>query len=101
MDLNELQVRWLREQVEAINESAVVVQIFNQSMVSDWESDFAPIIHIGAAVLLGKPLIILVRDNDEIPERLAAIADRVIRFDGENMAGIHTELGEAMNELTE
>lgn len=92
----------LASSIEGITGSSVFMQLFTPAMVNDPFSDALPLFQLGAAIMLDKPLIVLVDANDQIPERLRRAADRIIAVDrlrDGGMAEAAIRIQEAMQEL--
>ena len=69
---------WAKHQRETniknMAESAAVMSIYPRS--SEFDIDFA--LQLGAAILMGKPILIMVSPGQEIPGKLRQFADRVV-----------------------
>jgi hypothetical protein len=67
------------EPLEGIEQSAVFMQLFHRSMV-DPEADALPLFQLGAAIMMDKPLVVLVLEDREadVPEKLRRFADKLI-----------------------
>lgn len=78
----------------AVRDSAVFVAIFPSG-----ETDEKFSIEIGLAVMLDKPLILIVKPGTHFPEKLARVCDRIVEGsdDSEEMAnrlaGVMREMG--------
>lgn len=71
------------------------------SMETEFDIDFA--LQIGASILLGKPLILLVDRGRTVPPKLLAIADRIIEVDMDettmDSADIQRQLQQAFDDF--
>jgi hypothetical protein len=68
--------RLRKELIPKMRDSAVTLIIGPDLERSDFDIDFA--VQIGAAILLEKPLLVVVPEGRVLPPKLAAVADRVI-----------------------
>ena len=104
MASDDLMMRTFRDSIEGITGSSVFMQLFHPSMVTDWEGAALPLFELGAALMLDKPLVVLVDARDPIPERLRRAADRIIEIDGLRGPGgpeaASDLIAEALRELT-
>lgn len=64
-----------RELVPKLEESAVSLTIYTGKM------DVKLAVELGAAVLLDKPIILMVEPGTKVPERLVRVADRILEAD--------------------
>lgn len=64
-------------------ENSASVLMIAPDMSAKFDIEFA--LQIGAAILLEKPLILLVHSSRTIPPKLRAIADRIIEADLDNV----------------
>lgn len=55
-------------------------------------------LELGAAVMLDKPLLAVVRPGTKIPEKLARVVDRFVELD-ENDPNLHARLSEAVQAM--
>lgn len=71
--------------LHGLSSSGLFIQIFSPAMVDDPESDVTPLLQLGAAVMLDKPILVVVRPEDEarLPKRLRQVADRVVVTDAD------------------
>jgi len=67
------------------------------NMDAKFDIEFA--VQIGAAILLEKPLILVVHAGRVVPPKLLAIADKIIEADLNDEAGIQEQIRKAMNDL--
>lgn len=88
-----------RRDIEGIVGSSAVMQIFNVSMVTDWSADVLPVLHIGVAVMLDKPLVVLVAPGETLPEKLRRVADHVITFDPDDPESAMPEITRALSSV--
>ena len=66
--------------LEGISESAIFAQLFHPAMVTDPNADALPLFQLGAAIMLDKPLLVIVLQDreDALPEKLRRFADKVV-----------------------
>jgi hypothetical protein len=57
-------------------------------------------VELGAAIMLDMPIIALVRPGVQVPERLVRVAEAVLEFDPDDIAGNADRLSEVMERLT-
>jgi len=69
-----------QERREALVESAVFVHLFHPAMVTDPAGDPRPFWQLGAAIMLDKPIILMLDPADEptLPAHLRRVADRIV-----------------------
>ena len=78
----------LGENWDGIESSAHFLQLYHPGMRDDFLDDPWPAIQLGIALLMGKPIIVIVPPGRELPEKLRRIADHVIEGGGpEEWAG--------------
>jgi hypothetical protein len=86
--------------IPKMRDSAHVLMIA-PNMSAGFDIEFA--LQIGAAILLGKPLILLVDRGRNIPPKLRAIADRIIETDLDRLtmdaADIQQQLTQAFKDF--
>jgi hypothetical protein len=66
--------KWARAATKGVADSAVFLQIFNATALTDG-NDLAYALQLGAAILLDKPIVIVAPEGSEIPAKLKAIRD--------------------------
>lgn len=76
-----------------LRESNVYVGICPE--IPDWKF----CLELGAAIMLGKPLIVVVPQDRKLPAKLAEIADRVVRLDPESPGAAASEIGHAIQDV--
>jgi hypothetical protein len=91
-------VTWARRALYGLDNSACFVGVMDDRPMNTARVEFT--LQLGHAVLMNKPIIIPVPFGVEIPSKLAAVADRVVRYDPEdletlkaNLTVIFTEMG--------
>jgi hypothetical protein len=62
-----------KENIEKINESAAFISLFNEKMADEP----LPCLQLGLAMLLDKPIYLLVPEGDVLPENLKKVAVRI------------------------
>jgi len=87
--LNEQELeRWARAITRGVSESAAFCNIWNEKMRTDPLADPMPLLQLGYAMFLDKPIVILLPQGAELPEHLARAADRIIAFDPDIPGGL-------------
>ena len=72
-----------------INGSQAFLSLFNKKMADDP----IPAMQLGIAILLEKPIYLLVKNGEEIPDKMRKIADRIEYYESEE------DLEQAINNL--
>lgn len=91
---------WLESQKKVLD--GIGASICMASIVGDnYLKSLECMLQIGAAILLDKPIILIVLDNTVIPEKLRGVADRVIRVGRNEMDRAAEELAEFTKSLKE
>lgn len=86
--------------LQGIDDSAIFLQLFHPSMVEQWAEDVTPLIQLGAAIMLDKPIVVIVEPGRTIPATLRRIADEIIETDLEHdPAGSAGAIGAALERL--
>lgn len=78
--------------VPKMQESSVVA-----SLVPDGPTDAKFAVELGVAIMLDKPIIIVVRPGMQVPAKLMKVADATV--DWTDDATVATQIGEAMKSL--
>jgi hypothetical protein len=93
-EVEEFLEEWRVTVLPGIEQSAVVIAFCHGKV------DPKMCLEVGAAVLLGKPLIVIAVDGSEIPPLLRRIATRIVKIDGNLMSEVSKErLTKAVNEV--
>lgn len=79
---------WARRVTQGVSDSAVFCNLWHETMRSDPFADPRPLIQLGYAMLLDKPIVVLLPRGAELPEHLARAADRIIPFDPDAPGGL-------------
>jgi hypothetical protein len=86
----------MNEMVPGMFDSAAVMV----PMLPHAAKDVGFAVQLGMAVMLDKPLIILVTPGTQVPSRLLKVADAVVEWDGDSdEEGMHRRVGEALRGL--
>ncbi len=95
--LRDLQARAVRDLFPKMKESAVFLVI----SPADAEPDVKLCLEIGAAVIMGKPFLVLVdeRRRQVLPPKLALIADKILYVRLSDPADASEKIAEALREL--
>lgn len=87
-DLKKLKT-WTRQVTRGQRESAVFMNLWSDTMADDPSSDPVPVMQLGYAMLLDKPIVILAKHGSRIPENVVRAARAVEFYDAGNEASIH------------
>lgn len=79
------------ENYRKIEESNIFLSLFNEKM----GEEALPAMQLGIALLLGKPVYLLVKKGEVVPEKLRKIADRIEYY------GDEAEMQEAVRRMLE
>lgn len=71
--------RWAERATRGIRESTTFITLWSDSMASDPKGDPVPVIQLGLAMLLDKPIVIVAPVGAVIPENVRRVA-RSIKF---------------------
>jgi len=66
-------VKATKSSYEKIGEVEIFLQLYNKSMGTD--DDIAPVVQLGLAVLMDKPIYVMIQKGDTIPNNLKLIAE--------------------------
>jgi hypothetical protein len=88
---------WARRAVHGVDESAIYLGILDDSPLDQGRIEFT--LQLGHALLTDKPIILTVPHGVALPAKLAAVADRVVRFDPANKESMLPGLTAALTEL--
>src|SRR5437899_11417820 len=81
MSSDEDLMRWARSAGKGIKESAVFINLWNDKMRDDPFDDPAPLLQMGYAVFLDKPIIVLADRQAKITSHLSRMADAIEFYD--------------------
>jgi hypothetical protein len=88
---------WARRAVHGVDESAIYLALLDDSPLDTARIEFT--LQLGHALLTDKPIIVTVPHGVVLPAKLAAVADRVVRFDPANKESMVPGLTAAFTEL--
>jgi hypothetical protein len=88
---------WARRAVHGVDESAIYLGILDEGPLDEARIEFT--LQLGHALLTDKPIILTVPYGVVLPVKLAAIADKVVRFDPANKESMVPGLTAALTEL--
>jgi len=77
--------RFVEHTAEGMRESAIVMTLFSEKYKKGLDS----LIQFSLAVMMDKPIFLLVPEGVEVPERLRRIADGIEFFRLEDKASLH------------
>lgn len=89
----------IRDSLNRLADSDYITQLFHPNMVTDPEADPRPLFHLGAAIMLDKPLILMVPHGSEIPAKLRLVADLLLEVDRSDPEAMAKQLQDAVKEL--
>jgi hypothetical protein len=72
--------RAIGRSIEGIDSSAMFLQLYNKNLADEPLA----LMQLGYALMIGKPIGVLVKKGEEVPEKLRAAADLVEEFDPED-----------------
>lgn len=81
--------------VPKLQDSALCV-----SLVPNGPTDVKFAVELGMSIMLDKPILALVQAGTKVPERLVRVADRIVEYDPDNMAGAAAAIQQALADLT-
>ena len=90
-------VSWARRAMHGLDDSACFVGILDDHPMTAARVEFT--LQVGHCVLTGKPIIIPVPFNVEVPEKLRLVADRIVRYDPNRMESLTENLTVALTEM--
>lgn len=88
----------ISEMLPKMRESAVVASIIPESPSS---SDVKLWVETGAALFLGKPLVLIVTGDTVVPDKLARVADEIVRIDSLGAANAGEQISTAIRRTIE
>jgi hypothetical protein len=88
--------KWAKRAVHGLDESALFAGVLN-SPTGDERWEFA--LQLGHCLLTEKPIVLAAPHGAHVPERLAAAADRVVRYDPNNLESLQVAMTQALTEL--
>jgi hypothetical protein len=89
----------LEEMYPKLGSSKVSLMLLDQPEGSPGKVKFW--VELGASIMLDKPIIVLAEHNQSIPSKLDKLADKVIRFDPDNLEASANDLQKAFKEVIE
>jgi hypothetical protein len=91
----------LDDMAPKMSDSSLVVSIAPSNQGKHVQGDVKYWVELGASIMMDKPIIVVVMTDQEIPPKLALVADEVVRLpDGVNAAG-SKELQDAIQRVME
>lgn len=88
-------VDWASRALHGLGDSHVFMGILDSHPADAARAEF--MLQLGACVMTNKPIVIPVPHGIELPPKLAAIADVVVRYDPENLETLRTAIEHALN----
>ena|SRR5215510_168018 len=96
-DYNKKLVAWAKKALHGLDDSSVFVGIMSDKPMDAARIEF--LLHIGHCVVVGKPIIITVPHGVEIPAKLQAVADRIVRFTAGDQESLANALKPVLAEM--
>jgi hypothetical protein len=87
-DLRRLK-EWTVKVTRGQRDSAVFMNLWSDSMADDPSGDPVPVMQLGYAMLLDKPIVIVAPHGSRIPENVKRTARAVEFYDRDNEASLH------------
>ena len=88
---------WTTRALHGLDESSVFIGILDDSPMNVTRIEFT--LQLGHSVLNEKLIVIPVPHGVEVPRKLAAVADRIVRYDPQDLATLQGEITKALTEL--
>ena len=88
---------WAKRSLHGLTESEIFVGILDDHPMDEGRMEFT--LQLGHAVLLGKLIVIPVPYDVEVPRKLLAVADRIVRYRKGEPESLYGPLTEALTEL--
>lgn len=85
--------------LEGVKESHVFMTMLSPSLLENPGGDIRPVLELGAAMLLDKPIIVMECHGAKCPENLRKVAWRIIEFDPEDMDKAADEVKKVFEEI--
>lgn len=90
-------VTWARRAVYGLNNSAVFCGLLGNGPLDAARIEFT--LQLGHALLNDKLIVLPVPIGFEVPPKLAAVADRIVRYDPSNLETLQVAVTQALTEL--
>lgn len=87
-ELAELQ-DWTRKVTKGQRDSAVFMSLWSDSMRDDPSGDPVPVMQLGYAMLLDKPIIVIAPQAARIPENVKRVARAIEFYDPDKTSSLH------------
>jgi hypothetical protein len=91
--MNEQQVRkladWTRKVTRGQKDSAVFLNLWSDTMATDPSSDPGPVMQLGYAMLLDKPIVIVAPHGSTIPDNVRRVAKAIEFYEDGNLDSCH------------
>jgi hypothetical protein len=87
---------WTRKVTRGQKESAAFMSLWSDTMADDPSSEPVPVMQLGYAMLLDKPIIVVARHGARIPENVKRVAVAVEFYDDGNTDSLHAATVRAM-----
>jgi hypothetical protein len=98
--MNRAEVRklaaWTRKVTRGQKESAVFLDLWNDAMATDPSQHPVPVMQLGYAMLLDKPIVIVARHGARIPENVQKAARAIEFYEDGDMDSLHAATLRAM-----
>jgi hypothetical protein len=89
---------WLHQQkkdLEELGKSTIMASLVSGAFLKDPRC----MLQLGAALMMGKPIVLIVLDDTPLPAKLRGVADRIIRVKRDDMGRASEELAEFVKAL--
>lgn len=86
-DLQQLQ-EWTRKVTAGQRTSSVFMNLWSDTMATDPSGDPVPVMQLGYAMLLDKPIVIVAPHGSRIPDNVRRAARAIEFYDRDNMASM-------------
>ena len=80
---------WTRRVTRGQRDSAVFLNLWSDTMATDPSSDPVPVMQLGYAMLLDKPIVIVAQHGSTIPANVLRAARAVEYYDRDNTDSLH------------
>lgn len=91
-------LKWAKQSIRGLDDSHVFVGILDDKHpMSEARVQF--MLHIGYCIMTNKKIILTAPHGFEMPPKLEAIADRVVRYQGDNLESLKLSVEKALVEL--
>jgi hypothetical protein len=90
-------VAWAKKALHPLDESSSMIGVLDGRALDVGRIEFT--LQVGHCLLTGKPLILTVPHGFEIPPKLAAAAERIVRYDPNDPPSLQHALTPVLTEL--